>query len=349
MQEVVELLGEKDAAFAAHSFGMQAEGNVRDEASGQKTGINVLHLAHPPANAQEAARLESIRSKMLTARAKRIPPYRDDKVLTDWNGLMIAALSITGRALNDPAYTAAAGRAADFVLGKLRKDDGRLLHRWRNGNAGLAAHLDDYAFLVWGLIELYESGFESRYLKDALSLNDTMLQQFSAPGGGFYFTAVDAETLLVRPMDAFDNAIPSGNAVAMLNLLRLSALSGEAMLAERAADIPKAFAKDLNRMPAAFIWLLAAMQQAESVGAEIVLAGAPDSPGIQKMLDALNKGYHPENVVLLADPELAAIAPYTSGYSAENGQATAYVCRGGKCNLLVTSVKDMLQQLDTTR
>jgi len=349
MQEVVELLGDEDAAFAARTFGMQLDGNVRDEASGQKTGINVLHLAHPPSTAKEAARLEDIRSKMLTARSKRIPPYRDDKVLTDWNGLMIAALSIAGRALNDSAYTAAAERAADFVLGKLRKDDGQLLHRWRSGKSGLTAHLDDYAFLVWGLIELYESGFEPRYLKSAIELNDIMLQQFSALGDGFYFTAEDAETLLVRPMDAFDNAIPSGNAVAMMNLLRLSALSGEAKLAERAADVPKGFAKDLNRAPSAFLWLLAAQQQAEADGAEIVLAGDHDSAGIKAMIDALNKGYHPENVVLIADPELAAIAPYTAGYNAENGQATAYVCRGGKCNLPVTRVEDILQQIDISR
>jgi hypothetical protein len=328
---------------------MQVDGNVRDEASGQKTGINVLHLAHPPTNTQETARLESIRNKMLAARAKRIPPYRDDKVLTDWNGLMIAALSIAGRALNDSTYTAAAERAADFVLTKLRKDDGRLLHRWRAGKSGLAAHLDDYAFFVWGLIELYESGFEPGYLKNAMELNEIMLHQFSAPGGGFYFTAEDAEILLVRPMDAFDNAIPSGNAVAMLNLLRLSALSGDARLAARAAGIPKGFAKDLNRAPSAFIWLLAAQQQAEADGAEVVLAGKPDSPEIQTMIDALNSSYHPEHVVLLAAPELAAIAPYTSGYSAEDGQATAYVCRGGQCNLPVTSAKEMLKQIELLR
>jgi len=348
MQEVSNLLGADDAAFAAHIFGMQADGNVRDEASGQKTGINVLHLTHPPGNAAEAARLEKIRHKLLAARTKRIHPYRDDKVLSDWNGLMIAALAIAGRALDEPTYNAAATHAADFVLDKLRDDNGRLLHRWRSGKAGLAAHLDDYTFLVWGLTELYESNFDARHLKAAIALNDLMLHQFSAPGGGFYFTAQDSEALLVRPMDAFDNAIPSGNAVAMMNLLRLARLTGDSSLEERAAEVPKAFAKDLNRMPTAFIWLLAAMQQAEQGGCEVVLAGDRNAPQLQAMLRALNSRYQPENSILLADDALADIAPFSAGYAPLNGKATAYVCRDGRCNLPVTDIESMLQQIDAS-
>jgi len=347
MQEITALLGAEDTVFAAHVFGMQANGNIHDEASGQKTGVNVLYLANPPDNAADAARLEVIRKKLLSARAKRIHPYRDDKVLTDWNGLMIAALAIAGRALDAPQYTAAAARAADFVLASLRDDKGRLLHRWRNGKAGLVANLDDYAFLIWGLTELYESDFEPHYLKAAISMNDSMLQQFSAPDGGFWFTAEGSEVLLVRPKDAFDNALPSGNAVAMMNLLRLARVSGDARLAARAAEVPKAFAKDLNRTPAAFLWLLAGMQQAESGGADVVLAGDQNAPQLKAMLQALNSRYRPENVVLLADGKLVEIAPFTKGYKVIDGRPTAYVCRDGRCNLPVTDIASMLQQIDT--
>jgi len=347
MQQLIDVLGEKDAAFAAHVYGVQADGNVHDEATGKKTGVNVLHMAHPPGSAKESAHLESIRLKLLAARDKRVHPFRDDKVLTDWNGLMIAALSIAGRALNEPAYSAAASRAADFLLNSMRKDDGTLLHRWRLGEAGLAAHLDDYAFFIWGLIDLYQSSFDTRYLASALSLNDTMQQQFSAPGGAYFFTAKHGEALMVRPVDGFDDAIPSGNAVAMFNLLRLSRLSGNADLEARAAEIPGAFARDLNRAPSGFVWLLAGMQQAQAAGADIVLAGDSDGHDLQAMLGALNKRYMPENSVLIAAEELVKIAPFTKGYSSLNGKPTAYICVGGQCNAPVTGIDDMLQQLDT--
>lgn len=348
MQELVDVLGKDDAAFAARIYGVQPDGNVQDEASGQKTGVNVLHLARAPADEKERARLERIRKALLGERDKRVHPFRDDKVLTDWNGLMIAGLAIAGRALHEPAYTAAAAKAADFVLSALRDDKGRLLHRWRAGKAGLPAHLDDYAFLAWGLIELYQGDFDTRYLKAALELNDTMLRGFAAPGGGFYFTAESSEPLLVRPLDAFDDAIPSGNAVAMLNLLRLSALSADAKLAARAADIPGAFARELNRVPGGLLWLLAGVQQAGNGGAEVVLAGDRKAAGVQAMLQALNSAYRPGIVIMLADAGLADIAPYTAGYKAIDNKPTAYVCRGGQCNTPTTDINEMLRQLDET-
>jgi len=346
MQELIDILGKEDAEFAAHVFGVQIDGNVHDEATGQKTGVNVLHMLNPPENKAEKARLEDVRKTLLAVRDKRIHPFRDDKVLTDWNGLMIAALSTAGRALGEQEYTDAATRAADFVLSSLRDEKGALLHRWREGNAGLTAHLDDYAFLIWGLTDLYQSNFDTHYLKSALTLNKAMLEQFSSTSGAFYFTSKDAEALLVRPVDGFDDAIPSGNAVAMMNQLRLSALSGDAKLAERASDVPKAFAKDLNRAPSAFIWLLAAIQQGETGSSEIVLAGERNSPEMQAMIRALNKAYHPHSVWLFATPELSSLAPFTSGYSSENGKPTAYVCQGGQCSLPVNSAKEMIQQLD---
>ncbi|MDQ6971402.1 MAG: thioredoxin domain-containing protein [Mariprofundaceae bacterium] len=349
LDELKSVLGEADAALAAQAFGVEQAGNVRDEASGKQTGVNVLHLAVPPANAEAAAQLERIRIRLLAARNSRIHPFRDDKVLTDWNGLMIAALAITGRSLDAPQLTAAARKSADFLLATMRNDKGRLLHRWRAGKAGLDAHLDDYAFLVWGLIELYQSSFEPAYLQAAMGLNEDMLTMFSAPGGGFYFTAEDAEVLLVRPVDAFDDAIPSGNAVAMFNLLRLARMSGKAGLEARAARIPAAFAHDLNRAPSAFIWLDAAMQLAEAEDVEVVLAGDRSSPEAKDWLQALNSRYQPERVVLWNQPALKSVAPFAVDYLPVDGKLTAYVCRGGQCNLPVTRIKDMLKQLDETK
>jgi uncharacterized protein YyaL (SSP411 family) len=154
-------------------------------------------------------------------------PFKDDKILTDWNGLMIAALAKAGRALDDEKQTAAAVKAADFILQKLTDDRGRLLKRYRKGKAGLNAHLNDYAFMVWGLLELYQTTFEIKYLKDAMDLNQQMLKHFwDDHNGGLYLTADDAEKLLVRSKTIYDGAIPSGNSVAVFNLIRLAHLTG---------------------------------------------------------------------------------------------------------------------------
>jgi len=331
--EMEKTLGKDDAAFAASVFGVTVDGNMHDEATGQQTGTNVLHLEHPPASGQDKTRLTQIRKKLFAVREKRVHPFRDDKILTDWNGMMIAALAIAGRNLNEPAYIRAAREATDFLLRYLRKKDGRLLHRFRGDKAGLEAHLDDYAFLVWGLIELYEADFNTRDLQMAIDLNAEMLKHFRTPRGGLYFTADDAEGLLVRPMDAYDGAIPSGNSVAMMNLIRLARMIGNTELEQQAASIVQAFSKEAGRLPSAFTYMMSAFMFAEQRSYEVVLAGDKDSEDGKAMLHAIRQDFIPNKVVLWQDDQLVKIAPYTANQQAIGGKATAYICENFQCSL----------------
>ena len=172
--------------------------------------------------------MQEARKKLFAAREKRIHPHKDDKILTDWNGLMIAALSKGAQAFDQPKYADAARKAADFIFKTMRDPSGRLLHRFRDGEAALHAHVDDYSFLIWGLLELYEASFDVHYLQSALTLNDDFMAHFwDAGGGGLYFTADDAEELLLRKKEIYDGATPSGNSVAALNLLRLARMTSE--------------------------------------------------------------------------------------------------------------------------
>ena len=153
-------------------------------------------------------RLETARQKLFTHREQRIHPHKDDKILTDWKGLMIAALARAGRALDRPEYTAAARNAAEFILARMRQADGRLLHRYRDGDAGITANLNDYAFFIWGLIDLYESAYDAGHLETALELNQIMLTHFwDEEGGGLYFTPDDGEQLLVRLGDVVEDLL----------------------------------------------------------------------------------------------------------------------------------------------
>ncbi len=346
LNELQAILGAEDGAFAAKVFGVTAAGNIRDEASGKQTGANVLHVAQAPLSEQDKSRLEHIRQRLFAAREKRVHPFRDDKILSDWNGLMIAALAIAARVLDAPVYAQSAEKAAAFVLNTLHDKQGRLLHRYRGGKTGVAAHLDDYAFLVWGLIELYETDLNATHLAAAVKLNAAMLQHFSAPSGGLYFTADDSEALPARPLDAYDGALPSGNSVSMMNLLRLARMTGDTALEKQAANIIGAFAADLARAPLAFIWLTAAHMRAMSPGFEIVLAGDAQSKEAAQMLKALRGRFLPDHVLLWANDAINQIAPYTKGQTAMNGKVTAYVCENFQCNLPVTSSEEMLKLLD---
>jgi len=348
-QEMEAALGKADAAFAASAYGVDADGNFVDQATGKKTGTNVLYLARPPETARDKTRLEKIRKKLFAVREQRIRPFRDDKILTDWNGMMIAALAIAARSLNEPEYTRAARKAAHFVLTKLRGADGRLLHRFRGGKSGIAAHLNDYACFVWGLIELYETDFDTRDLQIALDLNADMSRRFRAPKGGLYFTADDAEGLLVRPMEGYDGAIPSGNSVAMMNFLRLARMTGNSTLEQQASDIITAFSKDASRMPSAFSYMMSAFIFAEGRGYEVVLAGDRASRGGKAMLHAIRGRFLPNKVVLWRDDTIAKLAPYAKGQKAMNGKATAYVCENFQCNLPVTDPEQMIKLLQSDK
>jgi len=241
-------------------------------------------------------------------------------------------------------------RAEDFIRGALTGDDGRLLHRYRRGRAGIRAHADDYAFLVWGLIELYETTFDAVYLERAAALQDAMIGLFwDETDGGFFFTAADAEELPARQKQVYDGAAPSANSAAMLNLLRLGRLTATPSYEKKAADIGRAFAGSVRQAPPAHTMLLAAVDFALGPSSEVVLAEGGDAGSMQAMLAALRGAFLPRTVVLYRPggpaPAITKSAPFTAAQTALDGQATAYVCRNFACRQPTTDPRRMLEML----
>ncbi len=360
-REIQKILGEKEAALFVKVFNVKEDGNFEDAGSGHNIDQNILHLQKPlPQLSKELgisenqlhSRLEDSRLKLFRAREKRIHPFKDDKILTDWNGLMIAALAKAGYALDNQKYTVAAEKAADFILQHLTADNKRLLKRYRKGKAGLTAHLNDYAFMVWGLLELYEATFETKYLKTAIELNQQMLSHFwDEQNGGLYMTADDAEKLLVRSKTIYDGAIPSGNSVAVFNLLRLGHLTGNTQYLTKAEEIIKSFSAEVAKYPAGHSQLMVALEFALNPNYEVVIVGKPQKNDTIMMLAALRKPFLPEKVVLFramdkhASKDITDIAPFTLPMAAKNGRATAYVCQEFACKLPTTSIDQMLENL----
>jgi uncharacterized protein YyaL (SSP411 family) len=360
-EQVREALGNEEADLVCQVFDIKKDGNFAEEASGEKSGANILHLRKPldeiaadlNLSVQDLeARLEVARQKLFDYRDKRVHPMKDDKILTDWNGLMIAALAKGAQAFDEPRYAEAACSAADFILGTMRKANGRLWHRHRGQWTGVDANLDDYAFLVWGLIELYQATFDTSHLRFALELTDDMVRHFwDEDGGGFYFVPDDGEALLIRKKDIHDTALPSANSVAMLNLLRLGRVTGNPDFEERAAKLGRAFPGGVSESPAAYAQLMVALDFAIGPSYEVVIAGDSQAEDVRTMTRELGRRFLPSKVVLLNRndgnvPEIAELAEFTKDQSSIGGKATAYVCVNHSCKSPTTDIDKMLELLD---
>jgi len=355
--ELADVLGEADARLAAAVWGADPDGNYLDEATRQPTGANVLHYADRALDARDplaylgvsAERLDGIRARLHAARQQRPRPLLDDKVLTDWNGLTIAALAVAARTLGRDDYALAATEAAAFVLDTLRDDDGDLLHRYRAGEAGIPGLLDDYAFLVWGLVDLYQTTFDEALLAAALDLHARMRSRFEDPAGGTFVSPADAPDLLVRQKALDDGAIPAGNSVAVLNGLRLARLTGDAGLedaARRALAVPEV----VRRQPSGFSHLMTAAAFAEGPSQEVVVAGERSAAETVDMIEAIRDVYAPQAVVVLRSPgegpaPIADLAPFAAAQTALDGRATAYVCQDYACQAPTTNADGARQSL----
>ncbi len=247
----------------------------------------------------------------------------------------------------------AAGRAADFIITSMRDTDGRLLRRYRLGEAGLSAHVDDYSFLVWGLLELYETTFEPQYLKIAVDLNKDFVQRFwDKEQGGFFFTANDSEKLLVRQKEIYDGATPSGNSVAAMNLIKLSRITGSTELDSMASDIGKAFSGPLTQFPSAYTQFLLFLDFLLGPSFEVVVVGPEGSTETENILSHLNASYTPNKVVVFKpcgeeDSDIISIASYTKDFGMVNQRATVYVCGNYTCESPTNDPEKMLSMLRT--
>jgi uncharacterized protein len=317
-----EVLGEEADAIAAH-YGVSERGNFE--------GRNILFLPGGAA-APEPAGLAAARAALYEARSKRAWPGLDDKRLTSWNALAIAALAEAGATLGRPDYLAAAISCAELVLGELRDGEGRLLRTFKDGEARLNAYLEDHAFLLEALLALYEASFEQRWYERARELAETMISRFGdAERGGFYSTSDDHEGLIARRKEIGDHPIPSGNSSAAMGLLRLAALSGERSYERQAEGVFQLFAAPATRHPDTFAHLLRALDFHLSPTREVALIGDDLAP----LAAVVRAGLRP-HLVLAGGVEGTALPEVLEARTAIDGRAAAYVCERFSCRAPVT-------------
>ncbi|MEM7309461.1 MAG: thioredoxin domain-containing protein [Planctomycetota bacterium] len=346
--ELTAVLGPKKGAWAAAWFGVTDEGNFEH-------GTSALwrHNAPEVVAAELRVELEELeqamaeaRVELLAERAKRIRPGQDDKVLAAWNGLMISALAQTWQVLGDDRYLDAARAASRYVLTEMRQEDGRLFATARDGHAHLNAYLDDYAFLMQGLLDVFESDFDPHWLEEALALNDVLTARFwDDAEGGYFTTGVDHEKLIARLKGPHDGALPSGNGVQAMNLLRLAELTGETEHAVRAEKTIQSVGELMNRYPHAFSQMLMAVDVLATGAREIVIAGEPGSEPVEAMLREVRGTFLPQRVVVLAGSVDAELVPLVEGKTAAEGKARAFVCRNYVCKLPVDDVEGLRKEL----
>jgi len=348
LKEVEEILGSNIGSSFAIDFGIIEHGNFSDESSGRESGKNILHIT---GNGGDRSWSDEIRT-LFEYREMRKRPDRDDKVLADWNGLMISAMSRAGQVLENKRYIDRSKRAADFILDNMITDEGRLLHRYRDGEAAIPGFLDDHAFMINGLLDLYESHFENRYLKEAVRLTEIMIAGFwDASTGGFFQTSHDSERLISREKDAYDGAYPSGNSAAMIALVRISRLTGRTDLSDMASRIGMAFASSLDRAPWAHTYLLCGYYHARGPSSEIMIVGPEHDIGTRELIGTARMTYLPSRVITLVRPDDTGIRdmiPLTSDMVMIEEKPTAYVCRGGNCDIPTNDPSVLWDQLRET-
>jgi uncharacterized protein YyaL (SSP411 family) len=334
-----QAVGRDAAAVVAGRFGITPQGNFEDRETVLSVVKSVPELAAEfgKTEAEIASVLAEARGKMYAARADRVAPETDDKLLTDWSALAISAFALASRVLGEPRYEKAARDAADRIL-LIAVREGRLLHRERAGHAAIPGFATDYAYLIEALLDLYEATFEPDYFQQALNLQQTLDRDFADPRGGYFLSTEAHDGLIVRPRESYDGATPSSNSVAAMNLLRLAAFTGDERYEKRADAIFEAFGELLERAAPAFPRLLSALDFRASGPREIVLAGEPGRPDFEALRRAVFASPGLNRVVAHVESAAAVpeLAPLTRARSMRDGKAAAYVCERFACQAPVT-------------
>ena len=351
--EINAVMGDTDGEVFAGYYGVTAGGNFE--------GKNILNIRQNPEEFAEtkgltADQLGDIINRgskaLLEVREQRIHPMRDDKVLASWNGLMLRSFAEAAAALGRPDYLAVAIKNAGFLVGSM-KSDGRLLRTYRDGQAKLLGYLEDYSFVIDGLLALYEATFDMRWLEEAVTLADSMIELFWDEGiGGFYDTGSDHETLVVRPRDVFDNAQPCGGSVASDVLLRLAVFTGKSDYSAKAAVPLRSLHQAMSQSPGGTGHWLSALDFYVSPPKEIAVIGPRDDPATQALLDTVFHRFLPNKVVMGVEPPLSPTVgnsgsdiPLLAGRGMVGGLPSAYVCQNYACQLPVTDPAGLAEQL----
>lgn len=353
--ELRSVLDKSESDFAIKVFNIADDGNWIDESKGMMPGTNILHLKKSSKelvdelNISEADfnnRLESIRKKLFNYREKKIHPHKDDKILTDWNGLMISSFAKAAQAFDENIYANAAIKSYSFIEKYLIGKDGRLIHRFRDGESGLPAHIDDYSFMINALIDLYETNFEIKYLKRAIELNEILMKDFwDEKKGGFHFTSSTSEKLIARQKDVYDGAVPSGNSVALLNLLRLSRFTANIYYEKKASVLVKYFSGFVSRSPSAFCMFMCGLEFQYSLSIEIVIVSKQKDSQVAEGINFIRSIFNPNKVMILKsdnfDKDFAELLSFTKEMKMKENNTTFYVCRDYACNQPVNSITEL--------
>jgi uncharacterized protein YyaL (SSP411 family) len=361
-RELTETLGEELGEIIGYAYGVSEGGNVEHDPHNEFKGKNILYLAHGTGEICERFRitgdaletlLAEARERMLKRRNGRPRPLRDDKIITSWNGLMISAYAIGGRVLGEPVYIEAAERAAGFLERHLLdRSTGRLLRRFRDGEARFPGHLDDHAFTIQGLIDLYETCGAVQYLRRAVGLMEQVVARFSDPEGeGFFETAGDDPSLIVRMKEHHDGAEPAGSSVTVWSLLRLGELTNRPEWRDRATRVFRAEGKLLASQPVTLPMMTAALGQARSPWRQVVILGPGADERTRALREEVCARFLSDTAVHLVEPgaqqeELAEILPFAGTLTMAGGRPAAFVCRDYACELPSFDPEDLGKQLD---
>jgi len=347
LDELEKILNQDELKFLIENFNIKKDGNYIDELKHSRTGKNIFHLTSE-LDDEKRKIWEKIRAKLLQYRDKRIHPLKDDKILTDWNGLMISSLARGYSIFGKDDYIRIAEKSINFIFKNMVTSDGKLLHRFRSGEARINGHLDDYAFLTWGLIELYEATFKTEYLKNAIELTYKMIELFwDENNGGFFLSEND--DVIFKQKEIYDGALPSGNSVALLALVKLSKITGRNDLNEIAYKLVETFSGTIIKHPSAYTFFLSAFDFLLGPSFEIIIVGK-STDNLSKILQPINSKFIPNKILLFKptdrEDEINSIAPFLSHYKAIDGKTTFYICTNYECKQPATSVEEMMQLID---
>lgn len=355
-EEIMEVLGEVEGEWFCKYYNVTPQGNFE--------GMNIINRIHPNITDVryrpyvdektgieiDPVKLAELRNKLYLAREKRVHPHKDDKILTGWNGLMIVALAKAAKVLQEPKYAHKAERNLDFLHKHLLREDGRLLARYRDGEAAFLGYLDDYAYLTWGLLELYEATFKTEYLEEAIHFSEEMIRLFwDEEHGGLFFTGNDAERLIIRSKEIYDGATPSGNSVAALNLVRLAKITARNDFLDKGEAILRHFSVQVAQYPFAYTQLLHALLFMLQETKEILFTGPRGADGIPEIGKMLQQVYLPEAVLIYHDENestrMEQIAPYIGYQKSIDGKPTLYICQNYACRKPTTDYQEAIKSL----
>lgn len=353
VEELKEILTEEEFELTKKIFNIKGDGNFLEEATRRKTGRNILYIGK---TYEELAKdlgisiselksfIEKVRLKLFNAREKRVKPLRDEKVLTDWNGLVICGLAYSGRVLGKKEWISIAQKCADFILNKLKDKNGILLHRYMEGEAKHYGFLEDYAYLIWGLIELYKANLNGVYLQKAIELQEQQLEFFwDKENGGFFQTPSFFTEVPIRKKEVHDGAIPSGNAVSAYNLIRLGRMIGNGEFEQYGYKTLQVFSWEISNFPSAHTFSLIALDLVLNGSKELVIV--PVGENWLEPKEYLDRLYIPDLMILKKDSVTERFSKFINQMKVENNKDTYYLCSNYVCEEPITDINVLNEKL----